>query len=139
MTQTTAPHPSDEKPQSFVSVQSSEWSTTEKPATKAPCTAHGPSQTPHLDHELQQPYAQAIIRALITVLNDLASEKKCTKCTIENSSTLLTSHVRDIRAAKKKGQWSKAERKALKAEVKSSFKSVKKDVKALWKEGKQKK
>ncbi|KAL4961070.1 uncharacterized protein BDV14DRAFT_181106 [Aspergillus stella-maris] len=138
MTQTTVPYTSDEKAQSVVSIQSSNWSTTEKPATKAPCAAHGPSQTPHLDHELQQPYAQSIIRALTTALNDLADSNKCTKCTIENSSTLLTTHARDIRAAKKNGQWSKAERKALKAEVKSSFKSVKKDVKALWKEGKQK-
>ncbi|KAL4809804.1 hypothetical protein BDV18DRAFT_129679 [Aspergillus unguis] len=134
MTQTTLP--SDEKAQSVVSIQSSTWDGAEKPTT---CNAHGPTQTPHLDHELQQPYAQAMIQALTTALNDLADPNKCTKCTIENSSTLLTGHVRELRAAKKNGQWSKAERKALKAEVKSSFKSVKKDIKALWKEGKEKK
>ncbi|KAL4748031.1 hypothetical protein BDW72DRAFT_215083 [Aspergillus terricola var. indicus] len=139
MTLTTTPHPSDEKPPAFVSVEHSGWDTSEKKASKAPCTVHGASQTPHLDHELQQPYAQNIIRTLTAALNDLADEKKCTKCTVEKSSALLTSHVRDIRAAKQNGQWSKEERKALKAEVKSSFKPMKKAVKALWKEGKQQK
>jgi hypothetical protein len=76
---------------------------------------------------------------LTSALNDLSDEKKCTKCTVEKSSALLTSHVRDIRAAKRNGQWSKEDRKALKAEVKSSFKPMKKAIKALWKEGKQQK
>ncbi|KAL4801185.1 hypothetical protein BDV18DRAFT_165201 [Aspergillus unguis] len=136
MTQTT--YASDGKASSFVSIEHTEWDKTDA-EPKAPCTAHGPSQTPHLDHELQQPYAQAIIRSLTEALNDLADETKCTKCTVETASALLTSHARDLRAAKKNGQWSKQEKKALKAEVKGSFKGVKKDVKALWKEGKQKK
>ncbi|KAL4735896.1 hypothetical protein BDV11DRAFT_195078 [Aspergillus similis] len=139
MTQTTNSHPSDEKPPSFVSVEPSDWSTTEKKSYKIPCSVHGPSQTPHLDHEFQQSYAQDIIRTLTAALNDLADEKKCTKCTVEKSTALLTSHVRDIRDAKKNGQWSKEEKKALKTEVKTSFKPVKKAVKALWKEGKQQK
>lgn len=107
--------------------------------SKIPCTVHGPSQTPHLDHELQQPYAQDIIHTLTAALNDLADENKCAKCTVEKFSVLLTSHVREIRAAKKNGQWSKEERKVMKAEVKSTYKPVKKAVKALWKEGKQQK
>jgi hypothetical protein len=73
---------------------------------------------------------------LSTALNDLADERQCTKCTVESISTLLTSHARDIRAAKQNGEWSKEERKALKAEVKGLFKGVKKDVKSLWKGGK---
>ncbi|KAL4813104.1 hypothetical protein BDW67DRAFT_187960 [Aspergillus spinulosporus] len=139
MTQTTIPPPSDEKPASFVSVESSELENAEKKASKVPCIVHGPSQTPHLDHEFQQPYAQSIIHTLTAALNDLADEKKCTKCTVEKFSALLTNDVREIRAAKKNGQWSKEERKALKAEVKSSCKPVKKSVKALWKERKQQK
>ncbi|CBF89297.1 predicted protein [Aspergillus nidulans FGSC A4] len=139
MTQTTIPHPSDEKPPSFVSVKPSEWDTTEKRVSKVPCTVHSSSQTPNLDHEFKQPYTQDIIRMLTAALHDLADETKCIKCTVEKSSALLTSHLCDIQAAKKTGQWSKEERKALKAEVKSSFKPVKKTVKALWKEGKQQK
>ena len=66
-------------------------------------------------------------------LNDLADEGKCTKCTVENISTLLTGHAREIKAAKRNGEWSKEDKKALKAEVKGLFKGVKKDVKGLWK------
>ncbi|KAL4732998.1 hypothetical protein BDV11DRAFT_100905 [Aspergillus similis] len=139
MTQTIIPSPSDEKSVSFISVDSSEMDNTGKKISKNPCTVHGSSQTPQLDHELQQPLAQNIINTLTAALNDLADENKCTKCTVEKFSALLTSHVREIRAAKKNGQWSKDERKALKAEVKSSYKPVKKAAKALWKEGKQQK
>ncbi|KAL4756982.1 uncharacterized protein BDW70DRAFT_144105 [Aspergillus foveolatus] len=139
MAQTTIPPPLAKKPASFISVESSEMDNTGKKAFKIPCTVHGPSQIPHLDHELQQPYAQNIIHTLTAALNDLADENKCAKCTVEKFSALLTRHVREIRAAKKNGQWSKEERKALKAEVKSSYKPVKKAVKALWKEGKQQK
>lgn len=63
----------------------------------------------------------------------MVDEKKCTKCTVENISTLLTGHVRDLRAAKQNGVWSKEDKKALKAEIKGLLKPVKKDVKSLWK------
>ncbi|PLN81402.1 hypothetical protein BDW42DRAFT_169002 [Aspergillus taichungensis] len=119
---------STEKPPSFVSVETA----TEKPVS---CTVHGPSQTPHLDRELQLPYAQAMIQALTAALNDLTDEKKCTQCALERTSTLLASHVQEIQSVKKNGQWSKGERKALKAELKTSLKGVKKDAKALWSEG----
>ncbi|CAL5873436.1 uncharacterized protein PFLUO_LOCUS7715 [Penicillium psychrofluorescens] len=105
----------------------------EHTSPKAPCSAHGPSQSPLLDRELQKPEAKEIISALSSALNDLSDEGKCTKCTVENISTLLTSHAREIRAAKQNGEWPKEDRKALKAEVKGLFKGVKKDVKALWK------
>ncbi|KAJ6180440.1 hypothetical protein N7519_010901 [Penicillium mononematosum] len=97
------------------------------------CLTHGPSQVPLLDSELQKPQAKDIIRALATALNDIADEKKCTKCTVENISTLITGHVRDLRAAKRSGMWSKEDKKALKVEIKGLLKPVKKDVKSLWK------
>lgn len=100
---------------------------------KVDCLTHGPSQVPLLDCELQKPQAKDIIRTLAAALNDIADEKKCTKCTVENISTLLTGHVRDLRAAKRSGMWSKEDKKALKAEIKGLLKPVKKDVKSLWK------
>lgn len=38
-----------------------------------------------------------------------------------------------MREAKRSGEWSKEDKKALKAEVKAVFKPTKKNVKALWK------
>ncbi|KAJ5964484.1 uncharacterized protein N7479_004360 [Penicillium vulpinum] len=100
---------------------------------KVDCLTHGPSQVPLLDSELQKPQAKEIIRTLAAALNDIVDEKKCTKCTVEHISTLLTAQVRDLRAAKRSGMWSKEDKKALKAEIKAVLKPVKKDVKRLWK------
>lgn len=99
----------------------------------APCSVHSTSQTPRLDHQLQQPETKAALQALATALNNIADEKQCTKCAVEASSNFLTDHLRDIRAAKKNGQWSKEDKKALKAEIKG-FKSLKTNFKALWKD-----
>lgn len=68
-------------------------------------------------------------------LKDLSNDSKCTECTVQNISTVLTGHVRDLRVAKQNGKWSKEDRKALKAEAKAILKPVKKDMKALWKQG----
>lgn len=38
-----------------------------------------------------------------------------------------------MREAKRSGEWSKEDKKALKAEVKAMFKPVKRNIKALWK------
>lgn len=97
------------------------------------CLTHGPSQVPRVDRELQKPQAKEIIRTLVAALNDITDEKKCTKCTVESISTILTGQVRDLRAAKRNGTWSKEDKKALKAEVKALFKPMKKDLKSLWK------
>ncbi|KAJ5525448.1 hypothetical protein N7494_012098 [Penicillium frequentans] len=118
-----------------VSIDSSELGKPENISAKAPCPTHGPSQSERFDRELQRPQAQEMIRALTKALNDINDQEKCTKCAVENASTLLTTHVRDIRALKQNGEWTKEERKALKAEVKGIFKPVKKSVKALWKDG----
>jgi hypothetical protein len=82
---------------------------------------------------LQKPQAKDIVRTLANALNDIADDTKCTKCTVENISTLLTGHVRDLRAAKRSGTWSKEDKHVLKAEIKGLLKPVKKDVKSLWK------
>ncbi|KAJ5161448.1 hypothetical protein N7492_006840 [Penicillium capsulatum] len=131
---------SDTKAQSIISVESADSENCEKQEQKnlipkPPCPSHGPSQSPLLDHELQNPRAKEILLVLSKGLNDLSDDKKCTQCTVQEISTALTGHVRDIKTAKQNGEWSKKERKTLKAEIKSIFKPVKKDIKVLWKEG----
>ncbi|OJJ40130.1 hypothetical protein ASPWEDRAFT_166216 [Aspergillus wentii DTO 134E9] len=128
----------DSKAPSYASVDSVELGNADKQeqkhaSPKVDCLTHGPSQVPLLDSELQNPQAKEIICTLVTALNDITDENKCTKCTVENISTLLTGHVRDLRGAKRSGMWSKEEKKALKAEIKALLKPVKKDVKNLWK------
>ncbi|KAB8275324.1 hypothetical protein BDV30DRAFT_236692 [Aspergillus minisclerotigenes] len=122
----------DAKSQSHVSVGSSIYS--EKQG--ASCTVHGPSQTPHLDRQLQQPETKEILQALSVAFNDIADERQCTKCAVETTSSLLTGYIREVKAAKKNGQYSKEEKKALKKEIKGLAKVVKRDFKALWLEGK---
>jgi hypothetical protein len=95
--------------------------------------SHGPSKTPLLDRELQKPQTQEIIQAISSALDEFVDEKKCTRCTVENLSTLLTEQIRNLREAKQNGEWSKEDRKALKAETKSLLKPVKKQLKGLWK------
>ena len=82
---------------------------------------------------MQRPQAKDIIHTLAKALNDIADGKKCTKCTAESISTLITGHVRDLRAAKRSGMWSKEDKKALKVEIKGLLKPAKKDIKSLWK------
>ncbi|KAJ5400580.1 hypothetical protein N7465_011069 [Penicillium sp. CMV-2018d] len=128
----------DSKAPSYTSVDHVELHNTEKQqqkltSPKPDCLTHGPSQVPLLDHELQKQQTKDIIQTLATAVNDIADEKKCTKCTVEIISALLVGHVRDLRAAKQSGVWSKEDKKALKAEIKYLLKPVKKDVKNLWK------
>lgn len=111
-------------------------STSSNGRSSTSCTVHGFSQTPHLDHQLQQPQTKEILQALTVALNDIADERQCTKCAVETASGLLTGYVREVKAAKKNGQYSKEEKKALKKEIKGLAKGVKRDVKALWLEGK---
>ncbi|KAJ5081233.1 hypothetical protein N7456_013471 [Penicillium angulare] len=122
-----------------ISVASSEWNEVEKPGNeitspKIPCSSHGPSQCPRIDTELQKQQTTELIDALIQGLSGLKDSRSCTRCTVEDVSTLLTGHIRDIRTAKQNGEWTKTERKALKAETKALFKPMKKDLKKLWKE-----
>ncbi|KXG53807.1 uncharacterized protein PGRI_008570 [Penicillium griseofulvum] len=115
----------DSKAPSYTSIDAVEVENVEKKEQK--------HLVPLLDHELQKPQAKEIIRTLANALNDIADDTKCTKCTVENISTLLTGHVRDLRVAKRSGTWSKEDKRILKAEIKGLLKPVKKDVKSLWK------
>ncbi|KAJ5543168.1 hypothetical protein N7461_009171 [Penicillium sp. DV-2018c] len=124
-------NPDDSKVPSYSPADPMDTETHSRP--KVDCSTHGPSQVPLIDNELQKPHAKEIIRLLTAALNDLTNEKKCTRCTVESISTQLTGHVRDLRAAKRSGAWSKEEKKAYKAEVKGLFKPIKKDLKKLWK------
>lgn len=45
----------------------------------------------------------------------------------------FTAYVRELQAAKKDGQWSREEKKLLKAEAKGLRKEMKHDVKRAWK------
>lgn len=83
---------------------------------------------------MQKSQARETIRTWADALNDIVDEKKCTKCTVENISAFLTGLVQDLRVAKQDEGWSKENKKALKAEVKSLLKPVKRDMKSLWKE-----
>ena len=66
-------------------------------------------------------------------MSDAGDGKGCVKCATKDVVLILTAYMRDIRAAKKSGKWSKEEKKALKAEVKGFLKEVKRDVKQTWK------
>ncbi|OOQ91163.1 hypothetical protein PEBR_01217 [Penicillium brasilianum] len=128
----------DTKPESYISVGCMESDETvnhghQDISPKVPCMSHGPSKTPLLDRELQKPQTQEFIHAISSALRELVDEKKCTRCTVENLSTLLTDQIRNLREAKQNGEWSKEDRKALKAETKSLLKPVKKQLKGLWK------
>ncbi|ETN43576.1 uncharacterized protein HMPREF1541_02735 [Cyphellophora europaea CBS 101466] len=103
-----------------------------EPSSPGPCSKHGPSQTPHLDHELQQPKAKGFVTALIAALQDAVEEGHCTECAFEKTASILTAYAQDMRRAKKSGEvkWSREEKKALKSEIKSVSKRVKGQVKA---------
>ncbi|KAJ5381801.1 uncharacterized protein N7496_004229 [Penicillium cataractarum] len=125
----------DIKPETLISVDCMESDEKDHQSTspKVPCMSHGLSKTPLLDRELQRSQTREVIHAISSALNELVDDKKCTKCTVENLSTLLTEHIRNLREAKQNGQWSKEDRKLLKAETKSLLKPVKKQLKSLWK------
>lgn len=100
--------------------------------SKTPCETHG-SSTPFIDRELRTARGQEVVRILSAALNDLVDEEKCTKCTVENLVPLLEGHLKDLKLAKRNGEWSKEDRKTLKAEFKSLFKPAKKSLKVILK------
>jgi GTP1/Obg family GTP-binding protein len=71
------------------------------------------------------------MQLLIAALNDAVDDDKCTKCATDKVAATMTAYVQELKAAKKNGEWSKEEKKALKGEMKTLFKSVKSDVKAM--------
>lgn len=77
-----------------------------------------------------------MLRSLIATLNDAVEGKRCTECTVEATANTLTAYVTEMKAAKKSGQWSKEDKRALKAEAKAMRKRIKGSVKAAYREGK---
>lgn len=63
----------------------------------------------------------------------MADERTCARCALKNVVRIVTVYLRDARAAEMNGQWSKAEKKALKVEAKGLLKEVKRDIKQTWK------
>ncbi|KAJ5995398.1 hypothetical protein N7481_002375 [Penicillium waksmanii] len=125
------------KVDSYVSVESidhekAQEQTQEHVTSKTPCETHG-SGTPFIDRNLRTARGQEAIRILSTALTDLVDENKCTKCTVENLVPLLEGHLKDLKLAKQNGEWSKEDKKTLKAEFKSLFKPAKKSLKNILK------
>lgn len=98
-----------------------------------PCHIHGTSKTPYLDAHLHNSNTKAHIHALSVALADAVHGEGCTTCAVESAGQTLTSYLRDLRAAKKSGQWSSAEKRAIKAEVKGLMKGMKRDLRSIWK------
>lgn len=71
--------------------------------------------------------------ALSSALADVGNANCCSKCATESAAHIFTAYLRDLRAAKKNGQWSAEEKKALRAEAKGLMKEIKRDIKKVWK------
>ncbi|OQE31731.1 hypothetical protein PENSTE_c001G04720 [Penicillium steckii] len=100
--------------------------------SKKSCATHG-SSTPLIDRELHSARGLETVQILSTALNDLTDGNKCTKCTIESLVTLLVGQLKEVRLAKQNGEWSKEDKKTLKAETKFLFKPAKKSLKEILK------
>lgn len=100
----------------------------------APCSVHGSSSTPNLDKELQKPSAHNLLLALSKAFADAANSEECTRCAAESASKAVTTFVRETKQAKKTGEWSKEDKKAVKKELKDVFKPLKRDMKMAWKD-----
>lgn len=75
----------------------------------------------------------ALIGTLSSTLAGAGNENCCSKCVTKNAAQTLALYLRELRAAKKNGEWSAEEKKALKKEVKGLFKEIKHDVRKTWK------
>lgn len=105
--------------------------------TNSPCPIHPASPTPHIDTHLHQPSNRSYLLSISEALADLADSEgaHCTKCAIDNVAETLTKLLRDVKMAKKNGEWTKEEKKALKKEAKMLGKGVKGECERVWREG----
>jgi hypothetical protein len=94
-----------------------------------PCSIHAKSETPVLHAQLQRPQARNALRVLSLALTDIAEGRGCSECSMKEVARTVTLCVHELRDAKKKGEWSKEEKKAMKKEVKATFKEIKQEVK----------
>ncbi|VUC29269.1 unnamed protein product [Clonostachys rosea] len=96
------------------------------------CPRHGASTTPTIDKHLRQFHVNDRLQALAPGTTALDGQG-CTRCTVEAVANVLSGYTRDLKAAKKSGQLTKQERKAMKAEAKAMSKEIKRELKATWK------
>lgn len=104
------------------------------------CPHSGTTPTPILDAHLRQASTRARLLELRDALDRViaADEGNCIKCTTSQAAGALFLYLRDLREAKKNGEYSKQDKKAWKEEVKGLAKDVKRDrawLKRRWKEG----
>jgi hypothetical protein len=85
---------------------------------------------------LQRPQARNALQVLSLALMDLANGRDCTECSLKEVARTVTLSIRELKSAKKNGEFSKEEKKAMKAEVKATFKELKDEVKRTWKDNK---
>ena len=93
---------------------------------------HGTSRTPVLDDYIRKANTKAALQSIADAVNDLALERRCTSCAINDVAHQVTDYIRALRSGQDKNQWTKEEKKAFKSEIKGLAKSVKKDVKGAW-------
>lgn len=74
------------------------------------------------------------MQVLSMTLVDMAEGRGCDKCMMKEAARTITTCVRELRAAKKNGEWSKEEKKAMKNEAKAIFGEIKREVKTTWKD-----
>lgn len=104
-----------------------------KQVCSQPCPTHSDSATPFLRTQLQRPQARNALQVLSQALADIAEGRGCNKCLMKEAARTATLCVRELRAVKKNGEWSKEEKKAMKNEAKATFNEIKQEVKQTWK------
>ena len=96
-----------------------------------PCNHHGPSPTPYIDSLIGQPSTKAAILALSAALANAVNEDQCSKCNIESVAQASAMLMKDLKKAKKSGQWTKEDKKAIRMETKGLFKEMKQAMKNI--------
>lgn len=109
--------------------QPSHLTQSSSPSPKHHCTHHTSTPTPLLDANLSSPAAQDAVHTLTTSLHDATDGQHCTRCTANDAARTLTQYLFTMRQAKKAGNWSKEDKKALKVELKGLMREVKDVVK----------
>lgn len=72
------------------------------------------------------------MQALSLALAKIIEGGGCTKCLIKEVARTVTIYAKELCAAKRNGEWTREEKKALKREAKATFQEVKGEVKETW-------
>jgi len=89
------------------------------------CNHKGSNATPFLDAQLHQPAAREAVSSVHTTMQYAVDGEHCTRCTANEAARTLTKYVFDMRDAKQRGNFSREEKRAMKAEVKALLREVK--------------